>query len=484
MATSVIMPRQGQSVESCILSTWHKKPGEPVKVGDMLFSYETDKASFDEEAKVDGILFGVLFEENDDVPCLMDVCQIGTAEEAAGYKAGGASTKAETAATDTKTSGEMNVSEEKSGVVENTVAAEVVSTTNIENLESEQPVAEDGQTAISPRARHLAQSAGVPISLAVPTGPNGRIIERDIMKLRDAGVRLTAAAGATLSQGGSVTTAEGSGLGGRISSADLAAAGTVAARDEKTGIASVSAVASGKEAPASLDLMASRDVPLPNIRKVIAKAMFQSISTSCQLTLNAFFDATTILSLRANYKKAVKPEIAGVTLTDMILFAVSKTLKNHPALNAHFLDTSMRYFDHVHLGLAVDTERGLMVPTLFGADTLSLSTLSQAAKAAAKECQGGSINPDKLKGGSFTVTNLGTFGISSFTPVLNTPQTGILGVNTLETKVREGKNGMETYQAMGLSLTFDHRAIDGAPAAKFLQELSANLEHFDLLLAL
>jgi pyruvate dehydrogenase E2 component (dihydrolipoamide acetyltransferase) len=148
------------------------------------------------------------------------------------------------------------------------------------------------------------------------------------------------------------------------------------------------------------------------------------------------------------------------------------------------MDTHMRRFAHVHLGLAVDTERGLMVPTIFGADTMSLAALSAAAKAVARECQTGAINPDKLKGGTFTVTNLGTFGIESFTPVLNTPQTGILGVNTLETKVREGKNGIETYQAMGLSLTFDHRAIDGAPAARFLQDLSTRLESFGALLAL
>jgi pyruvate dehydrogenase E2 component (dihydrolipoamide acetyltransferase) len=148
------------------------------------------------------------------------------------------------------------------------------------------------------------------------------------------------------------------------------------------------------------------------------------------------------------------------------------------------MDSSMRRFAHVHLGLAVDTERGLMVPTLFGADTLSLSALSVAAKTAAKECQTGSINPDKLKGGTFTVTNLGTFGIESFTPVLNAPQTGILGVNTLETKVRKGPAGIETYEAMGLSLTFDHRALDGAPAARFLKDLTGRLERFGALLAL
>ena len=203
--------------------------------------------------------------------------------------------------------------------------------------------------------------------------------------------------------------------------------------------------------------------------------------------------------------RSTMPAVAGITLTDMVLFAVAKTLPAHPDLNAWFmedldasasgktherlptathLEVKMRRFSHVHLGLAVDTERGLMVPTIFGADTLSLAALSAAAKAVAKECQTGSVNPDKLKGGTFTVTNLGTFGIESFTPVLNAPQTGILGVNTLETKVRKGAAGIETYEAMGLSLTFDHRAVDGAPAARFLKDLTGRLERFGALLAL
>ena len=143
----------------------------------------------------------------------------------------------------------------------------------------------------------------------------------------------------------------------------------------------------------------------------------------------------------------------------------------------------MVFFNHVNLGIAVDTPRGLMVPTVFKAETLSLNDLSKAAKAVITDAQNGSINPDLLTGGSFTVTNLGAMGIESFTPVINPPQTGILGVDTITTKVKVVSGQLVPYKAMGLSLTFDHRALDGAPAAKFLQALCKNLENFSLLLA-
>lgn len=463
MATSVIMPRQGQSVESCILSKWHKKAGDAVHTGDLLFSYETDKASFDEEAKVDGILLVQLAEENDDVPCLAEVCQVGSEAEWASGNFGSAATASTPAVT----------SPEQVHVLSSVPAP-------VEVLpDATRPTEATGKMAISPRAKAMAEKVGIDPTLAVPTGPDGRVIARDIQRLQDAGIRITPAAGARSTGTAGV---EGTGLGGRVTTADLSR--LVSSPSDATPVVPVTTVSA--TLPSTADLNAYQDTPLPNIRKVIAKAMLQSISTTCQLTLNTSFDATALLAQRALFKKAgeTMPAVAGITLTDMVLFAVAKTLPAHPDLNAWFMEDKARRFSHVHLGLAVDTERGLMVPTIFGADTLTLAALSAAAKTVAKECQTGSVNPDKLKGGTFTVTNLGTFGIESFTPVLNAPQTGILGVNTLETKVRKGAAGIETYEAMGLSLTFDHRALDGAPAARFLKDLTGRLERFGALLAL
>ena len=166
----------------------------------------------------------------------------------------------------------------------------------------------------------------------------------------------------------------------------------------------------------------------------------------------------------------------------MVLYAVSRVILNHKDLNAYYMDDFMRYFNTVNIGVAVDTNRGLLVPTVFGAEKLSLNELSKAAKSVITDAQSGNINPDKLQGATFTVTNLGSLGVESFTPVINPPQTGILGVCTITRRVKEEDGEDVTYPAMGLSLTFDHRALDGAPAAKFLKELTFALENFDLLL--
>ena len=169
----------------------------------------------------------------------------------------------------------------------------------------------------------------------------------------------------------------------------------------------------------------------------------------------------------------------------MVLFAVSRVLKECQALNAHLLpDLTLRVFSQVNLGVAMDTPRGLMVPTIFGADQMSLVQISQTVKALAAQAREGSISPDLLQGASFTVSNLGNFGVESFTPVINPPQTGILGVGSITDRVRRDVSGaLEVYPAMGLSLTYDHRALDGAPAARFMKTLCAKLSQFTTLLA-
>ena len=169
----------------------------------------------------------------------------------------------------------------------------------------------------------------------------------------------------------------------------------------------------------------------------------------------------------------------------MVLFAVSRVLQECQALNAHLLsDLTLRVFSQVNLGVAMDTPRGLMVPTIFGADQMSLVQISQTVKALAVQAREGSMSPDMLQGASFTVSNLGNFGVESFTPVINPPQTGILGVGSITDRVRRDVSGaLEVYPAMGLSLTYDHRALDGAPAARFMKTLCAKLSQFTTLLA-
>jgi pyruvate dehydrogenase E2 component (dihydrolipoamide acetyltransferase) len=175
-------------------------------------------------------------------------------------------------------------------------------------------------------------------------------------------------------------------------------------------------------------------------------------------------------------------EMNAVTLTDMILFVVTRTLPAFPELNAHFLDDKIRIFDHVNLACAVDTPRGLLVPVLWSAETLSLLALSKSVKALAADARSGHIAGEHLTGGSFTVSNLGMLGVESFTPILNAPQTGILGVCAAVNRPKAVDGALTVYPAITLSLTYDHRAVDGAPASRFLQALCRNLEQFSLLL--
>ncbi len=218
------------------------------------------------------------------------------------------------------------------------------------------------------------------------------------------------------------------------------------------------------------------DIPHTNIRRVIAKMMHQSLSSSAQLTLNSSFDATQILDLRNSIKSnGDSIGLTHITLNDMMLYAVAQTLRNHSILNSHFTEDYIRVFDSVHLGVAVETERGLMVPTIYDANKKTLSEISCQVKQVSEQCRKGTINPDVLKGGTFTVTNLGMLGVESFTPVINPPQTAILGISTIVYRIQ--KDG-QVYPSIGLSLTFDHRAVDGAPAARFLQQLCSNLEKF------
>ena len=234
-------------------------------------------------------------------------------------------------------------------------------------------------------------------------------------------------------------------------------------------------------APVADDLRAYVEEPFSNVRKVIAKSMHASLSEMAQLTLNSSFDATALLAYRDKLKAGAEAVGLGkITINDMVLYAVSRVLPNHPEINANVVDNTFRKFKHANIGMAVDTDRGLLVPVIFGSEKLTLSELAAKTKEAAGKAREGKLSPDDMSGGSFTVSNLGSLGVESFTPVINPPQTAILGVCCTTNRVKADGS---VYPAMGLSLTFDHRAVDGAPAAKFLKELCTALENFDLLLA-
>ena len=411
MASAVIMPKAGITVESCLIGEWLKKPGDRVEVGDILFTYETDKANFECESTAAGVLLECFYGPGDEVVCLTNVCAVGEpGEDVSALRPDGASAPA---------------------------AAPEASSAPAAAAEKPAPAAApaaSGSGFASPRARELADRSGTDLSGVAGTGPDGRVIERDVRRVMANGPDAAAKAPA----------------------------------------------AEAEAVPAEPGY---EDVKFSLIRKTIARTMYGSLSGMAQLTHNFSFDASAIKAYRA-LLKATGGDTAGITLGDMILYAVSRTLLSYPDLNANMTEENViRRFKHVNLGVAVDTDRGLMVPTIFRADTKSLLEISRELKELAAMCRSGSISPDLLTGGTFTVSNLGAYGVESFTPVINPPQTGLLGVCTVVERPRTGPNGIELYPAMGLSLTYDHRVLDGGPASRFVQELCRKLENFTALLA-
>ena len=409
MSTVVTMPQQGLTEESSVIAEWYVKEGDAVSVGTPLFAIETGKATFDVESEAAGTVLAVFAAEGDDVPIKAPVCVIGEPGEAFERPQNAAPASAP-----------APVEAEKKPEAPQAVQPAAV-----------KPQGESGFA--SPRAKAAAERAGVDWHQAVPTGAEGRVMERDV--------------------------------------AALAAGRGKAAAEVKE-------VAAQEEAEFEI-------IKNSGIRKVIAQNMHDSLAGMAQLSMTAYFDATEIFAFRTKVKAmGEKLGYPNISINDMILFAVSRTVLDHPLFNAHFSDTETKIFHRVHLGVATNTDRGLMVPTLFNADLKSLNMISREAKALSAACRENTIRPDQLKGGTITVTNLGNNDISSFTPVINPPQTAIIGVCSPEWRVRPGKDGeIEMYRAMGISLTFDHRAVDGAPAAAFLHDFCQRLENFPLLLA-
>ncbi len=464
------MPKMGNSVESCIIVGWKKAVGDVIAEGDTLCEVETDKAVMEVESTAAGTLLGLFYEVGDEVPVMVNIAAVGEPGEDFGELDPNFTTEAQrtTESTEKKESDSASAYSAVSAVEANAMAAA-------------QAVPAVGEaTAISPRARKLAERKGLETAALAGSGPGGRVIERDVEAALASMPRLTPVAKAMVSSGEFETPVAGSGPGGRVMSRDLlskSASGVPEAPPAQT----VTQQAASSKQPTDEVL----STPVRGIRAVIASRMLDSLQTTAQLTLNATADARAILAYRKRLKAS--PEALGlqrVTINDLILLAVSRTLTQYPEMNALYEDKMLHQYGHVHLGVAVDTPRGLMVPTVRYADTLTLRDLATKARRLAVACAESRITPDELTGGTFTVTNLGAFGVESFTPVLNPPQVGILGVGNINLKPIQTKGDeVEFVPHIGLSLTINHQVVDGAPAARFLQALANGIAGIELLLA-
>ena len=443
MATVVILPKQGQSVESCIITEIKKKKGDTVKKGEVLFAYETDKASFEEESPADGVVLESFYNDGDEVAVLLDMMVIGQpGDDYAGLLQGGAPTAFEVP--------EKPAEVEKSEPV--VVAATELTVSQQLNNSTTQ------QSFVSPRAKNLATKEALNASELAGSGPNGRVIEKDVLSALENRPKLTPLAKKIAAEEGIQPQGAGSGLAGTAKAADL--------------------LPPPVNAVYGVDY---EDKKLSNMRKLIAKAMHSSLQNSAQLTHHLGADARNIQNLRKKAKKAFEAGTLSTNLTinDFVCFAVVKALKKFPNANSHFLGESMRLFNKVHLGLAVDTERGLMVPAVRNADDLSIIGLSNQLKEVANACKKGAISPELLaaEAATFTVSNLGAYGVEMFTPVINLPQSAILGVNTIVPRPKDLGDGVYGFVPyIGLSLTYDHRSLDGGEATRFLKQIAIEIE--------
>lgn len=447
MAVVVILPKQGQSVESCIITEIKKKKGDTVKKGDVLFAYETDKASFEEESPVDGVVLECFYNDGDEVPVLLDMMVIGQpGDDYTGLLQNGSAVSSE----------HQSVSSEPVAKAEEPAKAEVATT-----IEPETRNSKPETSFVSPRAKNLAAAEAIDASQLVGSGPNGRVIEKDVKVALENRPKLTPLAKVIAAEEGVQPQGAGSGLAGTAKSTDL--------------VAPVNAIY-------GVDY---EDKKLSNMRKIIAKSMHASLQNSAQLTHHLGADARNIQNLRKKAKKAFEAGTLSVNLTinDFVCFAVVKALKKFPNVNSHFLGESMRLFNKVHLGLAVDTERGLMVPAVRNADDLSIIGLSNQLKEVANQCKKGAISPELLaaEAATFTVSNLGNYGVEIFTPVINLPQSAILGVNTIVPRPKDLGDGVYGFVPyLGLSLTYDHRSLDGGEATRFLKQIAIEIETLEL----
>ena len=472
MVHTLVMPRQGNTVESCIITNWKVKEGDIVTPETVVCEVETDKAAFEIPAGAAGTVLKLLFAGGDDVPVLKPIAVIGTAGE------------------DWKTvigNGDQGIGENtqetsRKGALEPKVEAQreeqikhISSSLRAANRRFDVPLCdENSEIHVSPRARSLAEKEAFPLEAALGTGPGGRIIERDVIAALKDKPPMTAAAKAA---GSATVPSIGSGIGGRVTAADMATA----------------------PLPTPHSLLSSEgavtETPIKGVRKVISDRMLKSLSESAQFTINASAPAVKLQEFRMGVKSqssfAEELGVSKITINDLILFIVAKTLPRYPYMNAHKIGETIKTFERVHLAFAVDSPRGLMVPVIRNASLLSLAQISSEAKRLATACQNGTVNPDELSGSTFSVSNLGSFGVTSFTPVLNMPEVAVLGVCGIELKpiavssgdANAGNCAVRFEPHIGFSLTINHQAVDGAPAARFLKALCEAVAHIDLLLA-
>jgi pyruvate dehydrogenase E2 component (dihydrolipoamide acetyltransferase) len=443
VSVTVTMPKLGLTMKTGKVSNWFKAEGAAIKKGEDLLEVETDKITNKVECPADGILFQIVVAAGSTVPvgtALGVIAKPGeTPERIEGIQAAGEAPKE--AAKPAKAAG----------------AAE--------------PQAGPAEILASPAAKRVARELGVDLAKVKGSGPGGRIKEDDVTRHHENASkkpRITPLAEVLAEQAGlDIWSLTGTGEGGKITREDV----EHALNPEAAGPAAGAAAESPKV------------IPMTGMRKAIADNMAASLQGAAQLTLMTEVDATESLAflacIRAMYKK---DETFKVSMNDILILATSRALKQFPRLNATQVDDVIYLHDSVNMGVAVALPEGLIVPVLPDADKKGLVAIAREARVIAKKARSNTLAPEDVTGGTFTISNMCYSPVDFFTPILKPTETGILGVGRVVEKPVVRKGQIVIRSMMGLSLTFDHRVVDGAPAGEFLKLLCQFVEQPSLIM--
>lgn len=438
MAEEIVLPQWGMEMQDATIVRWLKEEGDPIREGEPLVEVETAKIEAEMESTASGVLAHILVPEGATVP-IRTVLAIVTAP------------------------GEQ-VSRPP-GSAPSVTAVPVTAPATLSPGAAPPRVAAQGTPQVVPAARRLAQERGIDLSQVQGRGPGGRILTEDVQRAIDGrtaappapaevSVQVTPVARRLAQQHRiDLSQVHGTGPRGRIVIEDVQR--VIAAQPQPT------------VPPAQV-------VPIKGIRQTIATRMLQSLQTMAQVTLTTEVDVTDAMKLREGLARQWKD--GGLSPLHLVIKATARALKEHPRMNAVQKASEVELIQEINVGVAVSLQEGLIVPTIRRADEKHLAEIARESHDLANKAREGKASYDEVTGGTFTITNLGSYGIDAFTPIINAPQVGILGVGRVVEKPIVYHGEITKRSMMFLSLTFDHRVIDGAPAAEFLRTVKGHLE--------
>lgn len=470
MATEIVMPRLGWTMEEGIFGEWLKQDGEEVKPGDLLFTVESDKATQEVESFHSGIL-----RIPPDGPKTGDVIPVGG--RMAYIVQPGEAPPFESESTDSA----QPAAEQAAPAVPVQAA-----TTPSASTSAARPERRNGgfTPTISPRARRVAAELGVDWTQLTGSGRTGRIVERDVRAAYEKQAAEYTAPATPAIQAPKPAVVQVSPVAQRMAEAaglDLAdiAALKPGQRIQRQDVEAAIAAREAQPAtsPSTTPVGDGESIAITRVRHLIAQRMTESLQTTAPVTLTTEADATELVALREQLKRSFAPRNLIVpSYNDLLMKLTAVALQEHPLLNATWRGEEIFVPNYVNIGLAVDTEEGLVVPVVRGVEKLSVRQIAAESSALIEKVKSHKITPAEMQDGTFTITNLGAYGIDAFTPIINPPQCAILGVGRIIKKPAVYEDQVVARHRVALSLTFDHRIVDGGPAARFLNTIRSYIE--------